>query len=242
MKTTIENIYNVLKDELAKDNTGKIQFTLADVSITVKQNNVVGNIIEEWLDSWLSEHDFDHRYNHGQCSPDFWINPANMNEEWLEIKSFTGSANFDISNFMSYIQEVIDKPWKLHSKYLCIKYSMDATTGIVTIDNVWLKNVWEISCPSDSWAVKVQDKKRVIYNLRPATWYAAAGRTKYNVFESLTDFLSALDYVIKTYPATSQVGLHWRKKITKSYKEHYGIDLNIPLWQDIAGKYNWTSM
>ena len=41
MRTTIENIYEVLKSELEKDNTGKIQFTLADVSITVKQNNVV---------------------------------------------------------------------------------------------------------------------------------------------------------------------------------------------------------
>ena len=241
MKTTIENVYEVLKRELEQDNTGKIQFTLADVSIIVKQNNVVGNIIEEWLDSWLSEHDFDHIYNHGQCSPDFWIDPDNMNEKWLEIKSFTGSANFDIANFMSYIQEVIDKPWKLHSKYLCIKYTMDATSGIVTIDDVWLKNVWEISCPSNSWAVKVQDKKRVIYNLRPATWYSS-GRTKYNVFESLADFLSALDYVIKTYPATSQIGLSWRAKVSKSYKEYYGNDLHIPLWQDIAEKYNWVTM
>ena len=118
---------------------------------------------------------------------------------------------------------------------------MDATSGIVTIDDVWLKNVWEISCPSNSWAVKVQDKKRVIYNLRPATWYSS-GRTKYNVFESLADFLSALDYVIKTYPATSQIGLSWRAKVSKSYKEYYGNDLHIPLWQDIAEKYNWVTM
>lgn len=159
----------------------------------------------------------------------------------MEIKSFTGSANFDIANFMSYIQEVIDKPWKLHSKYLCIKYTMNPETGIVTIDDVWLKNVWEISCPSNSWAVKVQDKKRVIYNLRPATWYSA-GRTQYKVFESLTDFLSALDYVIKTYPATSQIGLTWRNKVAKSYREYFGKDISIPLWQDIAEKYSWTSL
>lgn len=240
MKATIENIYEVLKGELEQDNTGKIQFTLADVSIIVKQNNVVGNIIEEWLDSWLTEHDFDHTYNHGQSSPDFWMNLDNLNEEWLEIKSFTGSANFDIANFMSYIHEVIDKPWKLHSKYLCIKYTMDALTGIITIDDVWLKNVWEISCPSNSWAVKVQDKKQVIYNLRPATWYSM-GRTKYKVFESLPDFLSALDFVIKTYPATSRIGLTWRSKVERRYREYYGESLTIPLWQDIAQKYNWEN-
>ena len=118
---------------------------------------------------------------------------------------------------------------------------MNPETGIVTIDDVWLKNVWEISCPSNSWAVKVQDKKRVIYNLRPATWYSA-GRTQYKVFESLTDFLSALDYVIKTYPATSQIGLTWRNKVAKSYREYFGKDISIPLWQDIAEKYSWTSL
>ena len=115
MKTTAENIYGVLKDELGKDNTGKIQFTLAEVGIIVKQPNVVGNILEEWLDSWISEHDFDHRYNHGQCSPDFWLNLEDMNQDWLEIKSFTGGANFDIANFMSFINEIIEKPWKLDS-------------------------------------------------------------------------------------------------------------------------------
>ena len=238
MKTTIQEIYRVLREELKRDNKGKIQFTLADVSIVVKQNNVVGNIIEEWIDKWLTEHNFDHSYNQGQCSPDFWIDLDDKNNEWLEIKSFTGSANFDIANYMSYIQEVIDKPWKLNSKYLCIKYTMNKNTGIVTIDNVWLKNVWEISCPSSKWAIKVQDKKNVIYNIRPATWYST--RTNYKVFDCMEDFLSAMDYVIKTYPATSQLGMSWRLKVIKGYKDFYGVDLNIPLWQDIASKYNWS--
>lgn len=238
MKTTIEHIYEVLKNELAQDNTGSIQFTLAEVSIIVKQNNVVGNIIEEWLDRWLTEHNFDHLYNHGQSSPDFWIDPDNMNDNWLEVKSFTGSANFDIANFLSYIQEIIDKPWKLHSKYLCVKYTMNQDTGIISINDVWLKNVWEISSPSKSWAVKLQSKKQVIYNLRPATWYSVNKRNKYKVFESLVDFLSALEYVIKIYPHTAQVGMKWREKVAKSYKDYYGVDLNIPLWQDIAERYN----
>ena len=68
------------------------------------------------------------------------------------------------------------------------------------------------------------------------------GRTKYKVFENLTDFLSALDYVIKTYPPTSHIGLTWRTKVSRSYKEYYNKDLNIPLWQDIAEKYNWIPL
>lgn len=237
MKTTIDNVYQTLKKELEADNKGVIQFTLAQVAIIVKQNNVVGNIIEEWLDSWLTEHDFDHIYNHGQCSPDFWMDLDDRNNAWLEIKSFTGGANFDIANFMSYIQEIIDKPWKLDAKYLCLKYSMDENTGVVTIDNVWLKKVWEISSPSSSWAVKVQDKKSVIYNLRPASWYSE--RAGFKTFSCLEHFLSALDYVIKTYPATAAKGLTWKKKVEMAYRDYKHEPISIPLWQDIAEKYNW---
>lgn len=237
MENTIDKVYRLLKEELAKNNAGKITFTLAEVCITVKQPNVVGNIIEEWLDSWLTERNFDHRYNHGQCSPDFWMNMEDPNKDWLEVKSFTGGANFDIANFMSYITEIQTKPWKLDSKYLCIKYTMNEQTGVVSIDDVWLKSVWEISCPSKSWAVKVQDKKHVIYNLRPASWYAL--KPQYKVFASKEHFLSALDYVIKTYPATSAIGMNWRAKVSKAYSDYTGIDLRIPLWQDIAHEYDW---
>ncbi len=237
MRTTIENVYQVLKRELSEDNKGKITFKLADVEIVVKQNNVVGNIVEEWLDRWLIEHDFDHIYNHGQCSPDFWFNPDDLNKDWCEVKSFTGGANFDIANYMSYITEIIEKPWKLDSKYLCVKYTMNENTGIVAIDNVWLKNVWEISSPSGKWAVKVQDKKGVIYNLRPSGLGTTNG--KFKVFSTLEHFLSALDYVVKTYPPTSERGLRFRAKVERIYSEYKGVDIHIPLWQDIASQYNW---
>lgn len=237
MENIIDKVYRLLKEELAKNSTGKITFTLAEVCITVKQPNVVGNIIEEWLNSWLTEHGFAHIYNLGQCSPDFWMNTEDLNKDWLEVKSFTGGANFDIANFMSYINEVQTKPWKLDSKYLCIKYTMDEETGIVNIDDVWLKSVWEISCPSKSWAVKVQDKKHVIYNIRPASWYSQ--KTQFKTFVSKEHFLSALDYVIKTYPPTSAIGMNWRSKVAKAYSDYSGNDLKIPLWQDIAQEYEW---
>lgn len=239
MENTIDKVYRQLKDELANNSAGRITFTLADVSIIVKQPNVVGNIIEEWLSSWLTERGYAHIYNHGQCSPDFWMNTEDLNKDWMEVKSFTGGANFDIANFMSYITDLQTKPWKLDSKYLCIKYTMDEATGIVNIDDVWLNHVWEMSCPSKSWAIKVQDKKNVIYNLRPASWYSQ--RPLYRTFESKEHFLSALDYVIKTYPPTSTLGMKWRSKIAKAYSEYSGSKLNIPLWQDIAREYDWEA-
>lgn len=238
MRTSIEHVYEVLRNEFENDNTGKISFSLADVEITVKQNNVVGNIIEEWLDSWLSQHDFDHIYNHGQTSPDFWFDLTDQNKDWLEIKSFTEGANFDIANFMSFITEIIDKPWKLDSRYLCIKYTMNPLNGIITIDDIWLKKIWEIFSPSKKWAVKVQDKKNVIYNLRPASWYSR--RRGFNTFTSLEHFLSALDYVVKTYPPTAQRGMVFRTNVERAYSEYNHRSLSIPLWQDIASTYTWA--
>lgn len=235
MKRDSQYVFNLLKEQLNNNRLGKISFKLSDFEITVQQNNVVGNILEEWLDKWMTNNDIDHEYNHGQSSPDFWLNPDDKNADWLEIKSFTGSPNFDIANMLSFIDEVISKPWKLNADYLCLKYSMD-DYGIVTVDNVWLNKVWQMSCPSAKWAVKLQEKKGVIYNLRPATWYSS--KADYKTFSCKEHFLSALDYVIKTYPSTADKGLNWRKNMSKAYKEHYKEDLNIPLWQDIFTVYS----
>lgn len=235
-KATSEQVFEKLQKQLKKNNNGAIKFELSDFEIIVKQNNVVGNILEEWLDKWMTGMGFSHDYNHTQSSPDFWLDVDNHDKEWLEIKAFTSSPNFDIANMMSYITEVIEKPWKLHSKYLCLKYEMNEETGIVTICNAWLKSVWEISCPSAKWAVKVQDKKGVIYNIRPATWYSSSA--SYPIFQCLEHFLSALDYVLKTYSPTAKIGMTWRKDIIKSYKKHFNKTLDIPLWQDIAELYD----
>lgn len=234
-KYSAQQVFDKLQKQLKKNNVGKITFNLSDFPITVQQNNVVGNILEEWLDKWMTQKKIDHVYNRSQSSPDFWLSKTQDNDSWLEIKSFTDNANFDIGNFMSYITDATIKPWKLFSNYLLIEYKMDMSTGIVTINNVWLKKVWEISCPSAKWAVKVQDKKNIIYNLRPAAWYSK--KTDYSTFQCLEDFLSALEFVIKTYPNTAQIGLKWKKQVEDTYMKYYKRKLSIPLWQDIVQKY-----
>lgn len=235
MRVTSQQVYDQLIADLAQSNSGAITFSLSNVDLVVKQPNVVGNIIEEWLDQWMTSHNFDHVYNHEQASPDFWLDPDNRNHDWLEIKSFQGAANFDVGNYMSYINEVIEKPWKLDADYLCIRYSMNEETGEVRITNVWIKKVWEICCGSERWAVKVQDRRGVINNIRPANWY---GRHKYRTFDSLEHFLSALDYVIKTYPPTAARGLRWRESVSNAYRDYKGEPFSVPLWQDIAAEYD----
>lgn len=232
--TNAENVFYALRDDFGlKDATGKITFSLKDYAITVKQNNVVGNILEEWLADWLESRHIPHIHNHKQASPDFWLNPEDLKTDWLEIKSFTGSPNFDLGAFRSFITLIIDEPWKLQSNYLLLKYKME--DGLVTIENIWLKKIWEISCTSASWPIRVQCKRNVINNLRPATWYSAS--PDYPVFQSLEHFLSALEQTIYKYHDTNYLSDKWEDRLIESYKKHFGIILDIPRWNDIKDQY-----
>ena len=209
---TIEAILNKLSKELlGLKFPGKLM--VGNYCITFTEE-IVGNIIQKWVGKLLESFD--------------------LTSEWLEIKSFTGSPNFDVAAFRSFINLVIEKPWKLHSKHLLIKYKME--DGIVTIEQFWLKNLWEICSTSSAWPVKVQYKNKVIVNIRPAVWYS--DRADFSPFESLEDFLAAIEETIYQYPDTrTTIALHWKEKLMKSYENHYGRALNIPRWYDIKDKY-----
>ena len=68
-----------------------------------------------------------------------------------------------------------------------------------------------------------------------AVWYSS--KTDYPNFKCLEDFLAALEEVIYTYPDTHARGATWKKELIQSYKNYYGVELNIPRWMDIADKY-----
>ena len=182
---------------------------------------IVTELISQWVEYWLKKYGIDYALN-------------DLTSDWLEIKSFTGSPNFDVAAFRSFINLVIEKPWKLHSKHLLIKYKME--DGVVTVEQFWLKNLWEICSTSSTWPVKVQYKNKVIVNIRPSVWYS--DRADFSPFESLEDFLAAIEETIYQYPDTrTTIALHWKEKLMKSYQNHYGRTLNIPRWYDIKHKY-----
>ena len=182
---------------------------------------IVTELISQWVEDWLKKYGIDYALN-------------DLTSDWLEIKSFTGSPNFDVVAFRSFINLVIEKPWKLHSKHLLIKYKME--DGVVTVEQFWLKNLWEICSTSSTWPVKVQYKNKVIVNIRPSVWYS--DRADFSPFESLEDFLAAIEETIYQYPDTrTTIALHWKEKLMKSYQNHYGRTLNIPRWYDIKHKY-----
>lgn len=238
MKLTPQEVFNRLVDvDKIQSAEGQIRFFLGNVDIIVKQRDVVGNIIQEWLEGWLTKNNIEFAPNiNTQMPPDIYLNPEDKKNNLLEVKAFNREATpgFDIADFKTYIREIVDKPYMLHSQYLIFGYRM-SDEGIVTIKDLWLKNVWEITRSSNKWPVNVQYKNKIINKIRPCTWFAT--KNKYPIFESLEHFLSAIEETIYRYPDTRDQAVGWKERMEKSYEDFYGKKINIPRWMDIESNY-----
>lgn len=237
---TAEEVYNRL---INVDNIltiqGQIRFYLGDVDIIVKQKDVVGNIIQEWLEGWLTKNYIAFAGNNNtQMPPDFFLNPEDMTSDLLEVKAFNYEAQpgFDIADFKAYQREIIEHPYMLHSKYLIFGYSM-SDKGIVTIKKLWLKNVWEICRTSDKWAINVQFKNGMVQKIRPAKWYGRNKQSKFLPFDCLEDFLAAIEETVYNNPDTRAQAVGWKNRMQNSYHKFYGKQIRIPRWMDISDKY-----
>lgn len=238
IRLTAEQVYDrLINVDKIKTVEGQIRFFLGDVSIIVRQKDVVGNIIQEWLEGWLRKNKIAFAPNtNTQMPPDIFLNPDNHTEDLLEVKAFNYAASpgFDIADFRAYASEILENPYMLHTKYLIFGYSM-SDEGIVTIKDLWLKNVWEICRSMDGWALNVQYKNKVIHKIRPAKWFGS--RSKFPMFTSLEDYLSAIEETLFSYPDTHELSKGWRKKFIAAYKSFYGKTITIPRWDDLADTY-----
>ena len=237
-KLTPNEVYcRLLEDYDIKSLDGKIRFFLGDVDIIVKQKDVVGNIIQEWLEGWFKKRGIAYLpSDNPQLPPDFYLDPDDTHHSLLEVKAFNRDASpaFDLADFTGYAKAILKEPWELDTKYLIFGYNM-SDEGIVTIKELWIKNVWEISRSSDKWALNVQYKNGQINKIRPATWYAK--NAKFPLFQSLEHYLSALEQTLVDYPDTRTLSIGWRKDMQKSYQAFSGRKIIIPRWEDIEDIY-----
>ena len=237
MKLTAQEVYDKLvnSDKILQV-TGQIRFFLGDVDIIVKQKDVVGNIIQEWLQGWLEKNDIDYAVNENtQMPPDFFLNPGDETTGLLEVKAFNRNASpgFDIADFRMYEEEIQKKPYMLYVDYLIFGYDM-SDDGIVTIKDLWLKKVWQITRSMNEWPINLQVKKNVVQKIRPGVWYTDRGRI---MFETMEDFISAIDQTVWQNPATRGASGTWLTRFLAYYEKFYGVKLKIPRWDDIKGKY-----
>lgn len=239
MRLTAQEVYDrLVNEDKILELEGQIKFFLGDVDIIVKQKDVVGNIIQEWLQGWLDKRGVEYAPSeNSQMPPDFFLNPDDLTKDLLEVKAFNykASPGFDIADFRMYEEEIIDKPYMLHVDYLIFGYEM-SDDGIVTIKNVWLKKVWEITRRMAEWPINLQVKAGVVHKIRPGVWYST-NPGKFSMFRSMEHFLSAIEETVYQNPKTHDAGAMWRRNFLNHYQEFYGVRLNIPRWDEVVEEY-----
>ncbi len=237
MRLTAQEVYDkLINEDQILQLKGQIRFYLGDVDIIVKQRDVVGNIIQEWLQGWLDKRGIEYALNdNSQMPPDFFLNPGDETTGLLEVKAFNrkSSPGFDIADFRMYEEEIQKKPYMLHVDYLIFGYDM-SDDGVVTIKDLWLKKVWEITRAMKEWPINLQVKKNVVQKIRPGVWYTGKGSI---MFETMEDFISAVDQTVWQNPATRRDSGTWMTRFLKYYEAFYNKKLDIPRWDDIKDKY-----
>ncbi|MEO8236202.1 MAG: NgoBV family restriction endonuclease [Flavobacterium sp.] len=227
MKLTGQELYSKLvNDYKIIGESGVINFSLKDLTISIETKDTVGNLLQEWLKAWMMKENVEFEENtNSQIFPDFYLDKHNQKLGLLEVKSFDWDRGpgFDLANFDSYCNSLLVNSYRLDSDYLIFAYQMNGS--VITIKNVYLKKIWELACPSGTYPLKVQEKKSIIYNIRPSVWYSE--RNKFKPFERKEDFLSALNNTRYQYPQTRHTNGHWLQNVIKNYKEHTGISLQI---------------
>lgn len=227
MKLSGKELHNKLVNEYKIiGEKGVINFSLKDLTISIETKDTVGNLLQEWLKAWMNKESIEFEENpNSQVFPDFYLDKSDRKLGLLEVKSFDWDRGpgFDLANFDSYCNSLLTSAYRLNSDYLILAYQMKGSE--LTIKDVWIKKIWELACPSGTYPLKVQEKKSVIYNIRPSTWYSE--RTKFKPFNSLEEFLSALNETRYQYPQTRHGNGHWLQNVLKNYEEHTGIKLQV---------------
>lgn len=187
---TAQEVYDMLVAEDWDNNPGTMTMNLLNIPVIINDKSLVGYAMQNWLAEYLYRNDIYFRVpDNSQEFPDFYLSDSDEHD-LLELKTFDADAgpNFDIANFDSYCRSVRQNKYRLDADYLIISYTLH--NGHLRINNIWLKKIWEISCASESYPIKVQQKQKMIYNLRPAAWDSPKAR--YKPFTSKAEFINAL--------------------------------------------------
>lgn len=220
-------LYNHLINDNIIGSVGKITFKLANTSVYISTTDTVGQSLQSWLKQYMLDKKIIFiEMDNTQEFPDFILDPLDRENNLLEVKAFNYNANpgFDIANFESYCDSVKIKPYRLNADYLIFGYSM--TSAEIKIENIWLKKIWEICSSSGPHPLKVQDKRGMIYNIRPCKWYGT-NNNRFPAFSSKELFIKAIYDTLKEYRHSRIDADKWLNDLKINYKDYYHENLKI---------------
>jgi len=220
---TAQEIFDLLKQEDITSNYGSMYLDYLGIKVEINDKSPVGYIMQSWLGKWLESQGIDYNEpSNSQEFPDFFLDDNNK-ESLLEFKSFDYDANpnFDVANFEAYCRSLKTKAYRVDADYLIFGYTLEDSK--LRIKHMWLKKIWEITCPMNDYPIRNQKKQGMIYNIRPAIWYSKGA--KYKPFNSREKFINALNDTLLQYYKTSMQSAGWLDEVVQNYKHHTGKDL-----------------
>jgi type II restriction enzyme len=219
-----QHIFDTLKAQDLLSSEGRMLFDFDGLQVTIQEKSAIGYIFQEWLASWLEQQQIDFREPaNSQEFPDFFLSQSNTSD-LLEVKTFDADAgaNFDVANFDAYQRSLQTYAYRLDADYLIFAYHLNA--GIFTLQNMWLKKIWEITTSSAKYALKCQVKQGTIVNIRPAIWYSQSGRAS-QPFGSRKAFVEAIHATLQAYLPRQRIARGWFENVSENYYQHTGREL-----------------
>lgn len=225
IKITASELYNELVDNFKiKEKIGSVEIKLGNITAKYNGKDAIGDLLQEWLGEWMKSKNYYFRTKaNTQEFPDFLLDITD-DKGLLEIKTFNANATpaFDIANYNSYCKSLLKNPERLNADYLILSYKMEDSE--LSVDNVWLKKVWEIAGTSGANPINLQTKYKQPYNLRPVKWYSEKAKNK--PFTSKLEFLKAISETHLKYPGHSEsYSENWLELVESKYFKNTGVKL-----------------
>lgn len=167
----------------------------------------------------MTQTNFYHRVDlNTQVFPDFYLGEHD-DRELLEIKSFdyNKAPNFDVAPFDAYVDSLSKKSYRVDADYLIFGYTL--ADGVITIREIWLKKIWEITCQSNMCALKVQQKRGKIYNIRPYNFKSMS--RGFQPFASRRSFVDAIKLTLEQYQMRIVDPQEWSDMVQEDFSLRY---------------------
>ena len=212
-----QELLNILREKGIVGAEGSIKLELLETEVRISDKSATGNLLQEWLGQWMSLNGIYNRENeNSQMFPDFYLSKEDKND-LLEIKAFdyAESPNFDVAQFDAYVRSLRTKAFRLDADYLIMGYSL--ADGVIKINNLWLKKIWEITCPSERFPLRTQVKQNKIHNIRPYNFKSMS--SGFQPFNSRRAFIIAIKETLEKYTGDSQEANQWLQEVESNYQE-----------------------
>jgi len=203
---------------------GRIMMSLNGTCVQIKTTDTIGNNLQEWLAQWMLDNGiYFRRHENTQAFPDFYLSEDN-NNELLEVKSYFASRGpaFDVANFNSYWSSIRDNPSRLDADYLIFAY--DLVDGALSVRNIYLKKVWEITGASTEYPLTCQRKSGQIYNIRPISFHSTRSLRR-SAFTCKEQFIVAIYKSIVANTNKVADARAWLNGVIQEYLSLRGVDL-----------------